>query len=189
MGPLAGLSMMGRIVLALEVSDAEKLNNAIETLLQMTGGMLPIEAREYMGTTMRVISMGPQEMGLALTAGHLVFATNLEDLQAVIQTQGKDVKGLADTEDFARAMAGLPRARSLVSYSDPRKAMQGMTSMIKQMAPLLEMQMPEMSEWIDLSLFPESEVFTKYMDVSGGVMLTLEDGISMVSVSRMKMPK
>ena len=189
MGPLAGLSMMGRIVIALEITNAEKLNTAIETLLQMTGGVLPIEAREYMGVTMRVISMGPQEMGVGLTAGHLVFATNVEDLQAVIQTQGKDVKGLADTEEFARAVAGLPRARSMVSYSDPRRAMTGITSMVKQMAPLLEMQMPEMSEWIDLSLFPEAEIITKYMDVSGGVMLTEEDGISMVSVSRMKLPK
>lgn len=142
-----------------------------------------------MGVTMRVLSAGPQEMGIALVSGHLVIATNVEDLQAVIQTQGKEVKGLADTEEFARALANLPRARSMVSYSDPRRAMAGLTQMMPMVGQVLEMQAPEVSEWVDFTLFPEADIITKYMDVSGGVMLTEEDGISMVSISRMKSPK
>jgi hypothetical protein len=186
--PMAGIGQMNRIVFALELANAAKLEEALDTLLQVAP--MPVETQEYMGVTLRTVNAGFFEMGFGIVAGHLVLATNVEDLRAVVQTQGKEGAGLAGSEDFRRAMTSLPEARSMVSYSDPRRAMAMMSQMLQ--GPIGQMMMggnPEMAEWFDFSLFPEAEVFTKYMDVGGAVMRTEEEGILIQGISRMKSPK
>jgi hypothetical protein len=186
-GPM-GMASMNRMVLGIELANTEKFGQALNTLLMMAP--LPLETEEYMGVSMRVLDMGMMKMAFAVTAGHLVLATNVDDLKGVIQTQGKEVTtSLVDSDAFKRAMAGLPESRSMVSYSDPRQAMKMLGQMMQSMGPMLLMSNPEIAEWIDMSLFPDGEVLAKYTDVGGAVMRAEEDGVTILGISRMKMPK
>jgi hypothetical protein len=185
MGPMG--MMGGRFVMALEVANAEKLNGALDTLLNMAPK--PLETEEYLGVTINSMNVMFAEIHFATAAGHLVIASSIDDLRAVIQTQGKEIKGLAGTEDFARGLTGLPESRSMVSFSDPRRSVGMISDMMNQMGPMIMMGNPEVAEWIDFSLFPPAEVLEKYMDVGGMVMVTEEDGVSLIGISRMRMPE
>lgn len=174
-----------RAVIAIEVSNAEKMQATVDALLNMAAmfGMMP-ETEEYLGVKIKSINAGMVEVGIGVVADHLVIATVKDDLKQLIASLGKeDVKTLVDSEDFRAAMAGLPRMRNMVTYSDSRRAIDSVAEQMK----LAAMMEPEISEWLDMSLLP-TDLLKKYFGVAGGVMVREEEGIYMISRSRMQMP-
>ena len=180
MGPTA--AFVPKIIVALAVNDPEALNGALGTLLE-NFPFITLAEEEYLGVKMRVMRDGPASPALATVAGHLVIAAHVEDLQAVIRATGKDVKGLVDTEAFARAMGRLPAERMMVTFSNPKLMHQAITDFLPNIPAA------NLADWVDLSLFPSWETFDKYFDVSSGVMMATDRGVLSVSRSDMKTPK
>ncbi|MFQ5844051.1 MAG: DUF3352 domain-containing protein, partial [Planctomycetota bacterium] len=167
-------------VFSMGVENKEKFENAVSTLLLAFG--MPMEEQEYLGVKIRVEDAGEMQPCFAVLEERFVFATHLDALRSVIRRQGKEVRGLVDTEEFARAMERVPGKRIGVSYSNPEQAMKMMGTMfaaLQQENPL----------GVDLSKFPSGEVFAKYLDVAGGAVVNAEDGILMTSYSGLKQPE
>lgn len=179
-----------RMVFALDVANVEKLTMALNTLLAKgkQSGMFAFEDQEYLGVPIHVMDMGMMSpggmgMGFGIVGDQLVFATDADDLKAVIRVQGQeDAATLVSSDAFSRAMTGLPRLRTMVTFTDLKKTMEEMSGSLQ----ILGMMLPGLSG-VDFSKFP-TQTLMKYFDVSGGVMVNEDDGLSSVSVSRMKVP-
>jgi len=175
-----------RVVIALEVTNGAKIQQVLDIAMQMLAGLtgMPAAGEEYMGVKITALDMGMQKAAMAVAADHLIISLQMDDLKDLIRSLGKeDVKCLVDSEDFRTAMEGLARMRSMVSWADPRRSVDTMAAQIQTIG----MFVPDINEWLDVSLFP-AETMKKYLDVGGGVMVNEEDGVFILSRSRMKRP-
>jgi hypothetical protein len=103
-----------------------------------------------------------------------VFALHLDDVKAILNRYGKDVKGIADRPEFARATEGLPAQRTMIDYADQARAIH---QSLSGMADLLGGILGGGPAMLDKSLVPGVEVFQKYLDASASAMASEERAI------------
>jgi hypothetical protein len=89
-------------------------------------------------------------------------------LKDVIRNYGKDVKGIADSEDYRRGMALVPEARTMMSFSQIAKSIQG---------SIFGMLTTAQSDVFEADKFPKQEVFEKYLDVAATAVVNEEAGV------------
>ncbi|MHC4930609.1 MAG: DUF3352 domain-containing protein [Planctomycetota bacterium] len=171
-----GMPMMGppmpRLLMAFEVKDKAKLENVLNVLLMMAAQFgVPAQDEEYLGVKIKVIQTPMAQAGLAILPDRFLFATNVEDVKDVVRRYGKEVPGLVESADFARAMANLPESRIMVGFSREAKALRGnlMTAFFAGI--------PGGRQAIDLEKFPKAEVLEKYIDVGSSAVSNEEGGI------------
>ncbi|MHC4223804.1 MAG: DUF3352 domain-containing protein [Planctomycetota bacterium] len=171
-----GAPMMGppmpRMLMAFEVKDKAKLENVLNVLLMMAAQFLgPAQEEEYLGVKIKVLQNPMVQAGLAILPDRFLFATNVEDIKDVLRRYGKEVPGLVESAEFARAMANLPESRIMVGFSREAKALRGnlMTAFFTGI--------PGGRETIDMKKFPEAETLEKYIDVGSSAISNEEGGI------------
>jgi hypothetical protein len=171
-----GVPMMGppmpRMLLAFEVKDKAKLENVVNVLLMMAQQFgVPAQDEEYLGVKIKVLQTPMVQAGLAILPDRFLFATNIEDIKDVLRRYGKEVPGLVESADFARAMSHLPESRIMVGFSREAKALKGnlMTAFFTGI--------PGGRQTIDVDKFPKTEVLEKYIDVGSSAISNEEGGI------------
>lgn len=178
-GAASGFPGIPPLVLAIEVADTPKLDGVLQSLLAQAQGMVRTE--DYLGVKLHEVLLPfPVAPAFALLPGQLVFAVQAEDVKDAIRRHGKDVKGLRDSADFARALEGVPEGRIFLSFSRDAKATRDSAFL-----PALG-RMPGTRGLFDPALFPGEEVLGKYLDVSASAFVNAEDGILMVVSMRFK---
>ncbi|MEM8883260.1 MAG: DUF3352 domain-containing protein [Planctomycetota bacterium] len=101
---------------------AQKLKNK-ETIARLMSKMVAQEGSgmkesEYLGTTIWE-STGEGEPVFTITGDHLVMALKLESVQAMIRRQGKEMKGVSDSEAFRKMVDLIPAKRSMLAMVNP----------------------------------------------------------------------
>jgi hypothetical protein len=160
-------------VITVELTDKAKMEGVLNIAQMLTGGAMQIE--DYLGWRIRTIQMGmPTTPAIVLMPDRLAFAMNVEDLHDIIRRQGKEVKGVNDLPEFARAMEYAPANRFFISFAQEAKS-------LHQSALLSSLNLADDSkEYVDMSLFPAEEVLAKYLGVGVTTMTNEEDGVSYV---------
>ena len=158
------------------MKDKARLEGALQAVYAQAGPMF--QEGEFLGTKYRVLNMQPMipvQPALALLPDHLVVALSLDDLKDVLTRYGKDVKGLIDDPEFARAIEHLPAERFALGFSREAKALrQGfLTGLISGLSGGEE-------ELFDAERMPSVETLERYIDVSGTALVNEEDGLTYV---------
>jgi hypothetical protein len=172
--PGMGLLSVPRFAMAFSVRDKDTLDREMNNLVAALGGT--VSELEYLGVKIRYFDGGGTGMipALAVLPDRFVFALNLEDVKAILNRYGKDVKGIADRPEFARAMEGLPAQRSMVDFADQAR---GLHQSLSMMSGLLGGMMGGGPALLDKSLVPGVEVFEKYLDAAGSAFVSEERAI------------
>jgi hypothetical protein len=169
MGMMAGMGL-GNFAMAIEIKDKAKMEGTLDKLgmlLQQWGFM--VESEDYLEVKIRKINvMGMFEVAMVLLPDQFLFSMGTEMLKDVIRNYGKDVKGLADSEDYRRGMALVPEARTMMSFSQIAKSFQG---------SIFGMLTTAQSDVFEADKFPKPEVFEKYLDVAATAVVNEEGGI------------
>ena len=171
--PLPGLGAMRmpRFGFAIQVKNHQAFSAAVDGLLAqaLAGGM--IQEETYLDSKLRSLQMGMPGMTpcFVVLPDQFLFAFNLDDLKEVVGRYGKEeLKGLADSGDYAKAMAGLPAQCNMLSYSDMAKGLSG-SSWITTLNVMGQ-------NLFDKSRFPSLEVLKRYLGASTSVGINEEDG-------------
>lgn len=173
--PAAEKQEVPGVIVALDVANRAKLDAALATLLQDAAGR-GMEESDYLGTKVRVFDLGfAIAPAMALLPNRLVFATRVEDLRALLASEGKETKSVRDLPEYARAVARLPASRNWVTFGNMAKEL-GTQSLFDAM--LEELERP--GGPLDLSKLPGAEILGKYVGATSGAGASDEEGILMV---------
>lgn len=175
--PTPGMGMMTlprlRFALAFSVRDKDTLDREMNNMVAALGEQ--VKELDYLGVKIRYFEGGSGMMpALAVLPDRFVFALQLEDVKAILNRYGKDVKGIADRPEFARAMQGLPAQRTMVAFNDEAR---GLHESLTMMAGLLSGILGGGPAMLDPSLVPSVEVFQKYLDAGGSALVSEERAI------------
>jgi hypothetical protein len=173
-------AMVGRFTLSLQLKDHERFEGALDKLLAAVP-FFQVATQDYLGVKLRRITtpFGPQP-ALAILPDRLVFSAVPDDLKETISRYGKETKGFLDREDVAKAVAKLPEQRIMITIEDAPKSMSASISAFGATAGALGEG--DLSEYVDLSLFPPEEVLSKYLGIWTGCLVNEEDGLSYMNV-------
>jgi len=169
-GPPALISIP-RFVLAWKVTDGARLEGAFAKLFQQFGAM--VEEQQFLGTKIRTLKAGlPVTPALAVLPDRLVVSMEADDLKELITRYGKDLKGMADEDDFRRATRGMPAERLGMSFAREARILR--SSMIW---PALGAA-PGAQGMFDMDRFPSVETLERYLDGSATAIVDAEDGVA-----------
>jgi len=173
------------VVVALDVTDRRKLDEALTKFLAAAPPNA-FEDRDYLGTPIRVVK-GAEVLtpAFAVLPSMAVFATRVGDLQALLASQGKEVAALSASGAYARAIAGLPKSCSAVSFSDDAKSMVAGNPLQKAIEEFLEEAMG-LSAGANETRPPDLSALAKHFDVSASAIVNEEEGVSYRWVVRMR---
>lgn len=201
--PFAGDSE--KALSAFTVKDSQALSNAITNLSATPTpmGQIPLEARDFMGSTIWTIPEAGDEFALGLGGGYLFLGPVPVVENALRQAGNPDTPSLARDEDFARA-AGLTRRGIGFTYTNTERSMEWLDwymdnideVVIAQMGDQFQQLDPEMREEIIRNIregarppwmkdFPDSNVITDNVGDTIGEFRSTEDGfVSRVLILR-----
>ncbi|MHC4953149.1 MAG: hypothetical protein ACYTGZ_04610 [Planctomycetota bacterium] len=161
---------MAQYVVAFQrLRNKETIKNFLAKVTKDEGS--PFKEVEYLGTT---LYEGQVEgiPSLAVVDDQLVLAMRPDSLRALIQRQGKEIKGLRDAAGYKRGMSLVPAKRSLFALSNP----QGATGASMMWSGFLQgaagAAPPDVAE-----LLPTVEFFEKYQGVSAWAISSEEQGL------------
>jgi hypothetical protein len=173
--PAPGMGMLSvpRFAAAFSVRDKDTLDREMNNMVAAVGE--GVSELEYLGVKIRYFDTGMGMIpSLAVLPDRFVFALHLDDVKAILNRYGKDVKGIADRPEFARATEGLPAQRTMIDYADQARAIH---QSLSGMADLLGGILGGGPAMLDKSLVPGVEVFQKYLDASASAMASEERAI------------
>ena len=99
---------LGDMTLVLELSNDAPWKKLVNKAIEMSGGAL--EPNKYMNRDVFVMGdgfSGPQP-ALCISDKMIIFGSEPENVKKVIRRIGKDTPGLAQNEEFKKALGGLP---------------------------------------------------------------------------------
>jgi len=105
------------VVVFQKLRNAETIQTLLTKLTQEEGS--PFKEVVYLGTRICESEM-PALPAFAIIDGQLAFGLRPDSLRALIQRQGKELKGFRDTDAYKRGLALVPAKRSLFMVSNPR---------------------------------------------------------------------
>ncbi|MHC4134771.1 MAG: hypothetical protein ACYS0K_07285 [Planctomycetota bacterium] len=105
----------GDLVVLQEIGRPEVVARFLERIDALAG---PLPGADYHGVRIRVLP-GERLGVVALLDDHLVLATRLDAVQAVIRAHRRGPSGLRRSAAYRRASARVPRERSLFTFIDP----------------------------------------------------------------------
>lgn len=169
------------MVFGLEVKDEGAFASVLQKLAEIPG--FPGTAREFEGT--KLIQFGAEDTEAPVTPavcvakGHLLFATNVTGLEAILRADD-DHKPLAEDPQYQAVAKLFPEKTSMRGYQRPDAQLKALYTALKSGA-LTEAVDDEVP--VDLTKLPEFEVIQKYLAPSGGYMVPDEHGWFMLSFS------
>ncbi|MEX0717703.1 MAG: DUF3352 domain-containing protein [Planctomycetaceae bacterium] len=168
----------GRMLVALEVKDAAKMQGVLATIAQTDG--FPGEVRQFRGETIYEVEQqlpgaGAEAMKMAfgVAQGHLMFASQVTLLEQVLR-QDQDRRPLAESPVYKKVAAHFPEKVSMISYSRDAVAVQGAYKTLR--SGQLGMLIPG----IDFSKLPPFEDLRKYLGDSGSYSVPDRNGALLV---------
>lgn len=176
-----------RYLVALETKNAAAMRKTLAKVANIEG--FPGKTREFQGETIYEISTGDVEddeagfyIGLAVTEGHLMIATDVKALEQVMRGAG-DREPLAESPEYKKIAARFPAQTSMISF-------QRQDAQLKAFYDLLKSE--RSSELfggnveIDFSKLPPFETIRKYLPPSGSYMEPDRRGLRIISFSLKK---
>lgn len=163
-------------LLGLELKDEKEFGATVEKLVEFAKGL--ISSREFEGTKIYEISSaeeeGPFKPAIAIGKQHLLFASNVEALEAILRG-GEDQESLVKSELYQRVAKFFPEQTSTLSFQRSDAQMKAIYEAAKNGA--LDSVMENNDELqIDFSKLPDFDVLKKYLTPSGGYMRSDERG-------------
>jgi hypothetical protein len=161
------------MALALELTDAPKMQGIMETLLGMADMMLKaqgtpgIQKEDHEGVAIKSSDVqGIIAPCIAVTDTHLVIAGGVPAAKTLIDNiAGRNAAPLIDTAEFkdlAAHVGGIDSSE--IIYSDPRNSLpQGMMNIEPMLAMMPGDRARELEEWVDLEKLPPAEALAKYL--------------------------
>jgi hypothetical protein len=169
-----GLSLARQGVILHRVADDEGLRR----LLEASAAQGFVQAREdYLGASVFALQDGQT---FSVLPGFLVQSANEDAARAAVRRHGKDLKGIAGTDAFRTAVAGLPERRLLLVYSDPHAP--GATSLLFASLDEQRRRVPAMS------ILPPNDFFKGYQAPSAFVVGADDAGIRLSFRFGMRLP-
>jgi hypothetical protein len=185
-GAAGGMSIgMGKVLFAADLKDPARFKTALGTLLAALMPEGSGEPEEVLGAPVWALGGEPHAGPfLTLAGGQIVFGMRRADVETVIRNVGQEsAQTLVRSAAWGRALEGLPRQRSFVSFSNVRAQIRELLGAFEGLLEMAE-QMPE---WLDLSALPVDTI-AGYFDLSGGVMVNEEAGLYFESALRIEKP-
>ena len=116
-GQAAGIeNPLGDTTIVVELSNDTPWKNLINKAIELSGGA--IEPKKYMGRDVFIMGdgfSGPAP-GVCITDKMFIFSSEGENVQKVIRRIGKDSPGLAQNEEFKKAVSKLPAKVTAISF-------------------------------------------------------------------------
>jgi len=169
-------------VVALQVSDRDKLKTAMGTLAGLNPNM---QESEYLGVTIHDAG----QLAYALLENHMIYAMGADAVRAVIRRYGKNLDTVSRSEAYKQAMAHMPEQRFMTWFSNPewdrgptmvgRMFWQGFMMGLGQRVPMDQIQ----------KFIPDEKILRKYRAPVAMAMSNAEDGILFAHFLGMKKPE
>ncbi len=164
-----------RVLLAIGVKDELTVQNVLEKVASKVPNL---KARQFEGVTIYDIEgAGATSPGLAVTRGHLFFATVPAALESAIRGKTVAEEPLADAADYKAVAEHFETPASSIGFSRPAVQIKGVWEQARSGA--FAGQIPG----LDLTKLPEFSVVEKYFAPSGSFLAPHEKGAIMVNFS------
>jgi len=169
-----------RIVVALSVKDADKINATLAKIAKTAG--FPGESRQFRGTTLYELdttAVTGGMSGLAVANGNLMFASDITLLEQIIRG-GNDRASLADSAKYRKLADKFPAKTSIVGF-------QQQDAQIKTAYEAL--RSGQIPVDFDLSKLPPFKALEKYLAPTASYAVPDRNGVLFVSFSLKKEDK
>lgn len=166
-------SLFPRALFAIKIKDEQKMKGVLKKL--MDSGNLPVESRDFRGTTIYDIASGDEnvKMGFALSKGMIMFATEIESLESALR--GDTKKPLSKTAAYRRVAEFFPENTSILSFSRQDSQMKALYEMVRSG------NLGEEVPGIDFGKLPEFSAMKKYLSPTGSYTIPDDNGALMMS--------
>lgn len=190
-----------RVLIALELENADKLTELLDRLMALAGGALPLETKSVKGNTVYTFPLGdlvaaqvpegqmPFKLGVfgfTITKTHFMLTTHVELLDKCLNTTDG---GLVESDAYKRLAAKMPASVSLMGVSRDDEQGRASWDYFKsgKLAEAIRQAMESQDEIgaflggiidaLDGSNLPEFEKVAKYFVPSGSYAIMDEKGI------------
>ncbi|RMG36624.1 MAG: hypothetical protein D6725_10305 [Planctomycetota bacterium] len=162
------------MLVAIGVKNESRIQSVLGKLGEQPGRLG--KAREFRGVKIYEVPAGPGKapMGVAVTNGNLFFATNVAKIEEIIR--GSNEAPLAQSLDYRRLAAHIPRETSLLSF-------QRQEGQMRLLYDLLKKQGPGWFPDIDFATLPQFDAIARYFPPSAGYAVPEKRGAVFVSFS------
>jgi hypothetical protein len=159
------------------------------TLAKIAGlGIVKMQERDFLGETLYEIDAPtpagegeeaePTKLGLAVSEGHLLFASDVRLLERVLRGVG-DAETLADSAAYKRIARRFPSKTASISFSRQDSQMKSLFDMLRTAPTGLVNGL----EGLDFSKLPDADVLKKYLPPTGSYMEQDAKGLKITSFS------
>lgn len=167
-----------RGLVAIGLRDPEASKSVVERVTRMPG--FPGSRREFLGQVLYDWPMGPaahggaKAMGMAVTKGHLIIATDVTLLESIMRDD-PDRKSLAEMPDYRAVARHLPDSTSGLSFQRQDSQVRAAYELLRSGAASKEI--PK----VDFTKLPPFSVIQKYLRPSGSYAVPDRNGVLFVS--------
>ena len=175
-----------RYLFGIELKDEAAIRKLLEKLADLDG--FPGKVREFEGEKIFEMPVGeeddetpiPFKPAMAITKKHLMFATHVQELEAMMRADA-DRESLADSAAYKIVAKKFPEQTSSLSFQRSDAQLKMIYEALKSGALTEAIETDEFK--LDTSTLPEFEVLKKYFQPSGGFMQPDERGWFMMGFS------
>ena len=168
-------NMIPNVVLSIEIKDAVKANQVLNTALEMGG----LKAREipFGDRTLKVINLEedvPFSPSYAFVENRLVFSLTPVGLKTALRRLDQARDSVLDSPDFQETFKVLDWKRSAyIGYFDTKRIVAFLYNMAENFSGLVDSEKVP----LDLAMLPDVEVILKHMNGFGEVSYCDQDGV------------
>lgn len=167
------------VVAGLATADEKKMKSVVKTVTSSPGAK--VETREFRGHTIYETDGftpgAPSKMGVTVARGHLLFATDVKQLERVLLAD-TDTAGLIETPMYRQLADRFPAKTSALSFQYQDAQIRTLYNMLRD-GKLDE----EMESGVDFQKLPPFEAMKKYLPATASYVIPDEHGVLMISFS------
>lgn len=157
-----------KMAFALDLKNPKKMSAVLAKAAKTEG--VPIETREFEGTTIYEMEGGASKIMLAVVDKYLMLSTDPSQVENAIRPSS-GISSLVDKPTFQKVAKKFPSKMSIMSYQDSRSQLKVYYDLLKSGTLQLPEDVTELAEKL-----PDFEVLAKYLRSSGGYVIPDKKG-------------